>query len=36
MSKKKGRGWFSAQTLFDEMNQVSLKELKGFEETYEK
>lgn len=36
MSKKKGRGWFSAQTLFDEMNQVSLKELKEFEETYEK
>lgn len=36
MSKKKGRGWFSAQTLFDEMNQVSLKELEGFEETYEK
>ncbi|WP_284591731.1 hypothetical protein [Enterococcus casseliflavus] len=31
--KKKNKGWFSAQKLMDEVNQLSIEELNEFEET---
>ncbi|MER1926778.1 MAG: hypothetical protein ABS908_13000, partial [Enterococcus casseliflavus] len=33
MMKKKNKGWFSAQKLMDEVNQLSIEELNEFEET---